>query len=81
MNGFAKFVERGAFGEGPGRTAYVMDESDLPTPLEGMEWRPVDSFDANDELSKHPGLKEVFKVAIDEGCAMIAAPARIDPLN
>jgi hypothetical protein len=53
----------------------VIDESDLPTPLEGMEWRPVDSFDANDELSKHPGLKEVFKVAIDEGCAVISAPA------
>jgi hypothetical protein len=81
MNRLAKFVEKGAYGEGPGRTAYVMDETDLPAALDGMEWRQIDTFNASDELSKHPGLKEVFRVAIDEGCAVIAAPATRDPLN
>jgi hypothetical protein len=46
-----------------------------------MEWQRVDTFNAGDELLKHPGLKEVFKAAIDKGVAMIAAPARLDPLH
>jgi len=29
----------------------------------------------------HPGLKEVFKAAIDKDGAVIAAPVRLDPLH
>jgi hypothetical protein len=30
MNRLQKFVERGSFGEGPGRTAYSIDPTKLP---------------------------------------------------
>jgi len=38
MNRLQKFVERGAFGEGPGRTAYVLNPMKLPDPSRGFEW-------------------------------------------
>lgn len=81
MNRLQKFVERGPYGEGPGRTAYILDAEDLPAPTDGMEWQRIDTFNAGDELLKHPGLKEVFKAAIDKDGAVIAAPVRLDPLH
>jgi hypothetical protein len=81
VNRLQKFVEKGSYGEGRGRTAYILDPEALPPSTDGMEWQRVDTFNAGDELLKHPGLKEVFKAAIDKGVAMIAAPARLDPLH
>ena len=75
MKRLQKFVEKGPYGEGHGRTAYLLGLGTLPPPADGMEWQPVDTFNAGDELLKHPGLKEVFKVAIDKGCAVIAPSA------
>lgn len=81
-NRLQKFVERGAFGEGPGRTAYVLDLSALPPALDGMKWQREDSFNVGDELLNDPGLKTVFKIAIDTGYALVAAaawPSVLDP--
>ena len=73
MNRLQKFVEKGAYGEGPGRTAYALDPNLLPQSAEGMKWQEVVSFSAADEVFSDPGLKAVFKAAIDKGWAIIAA--------
>jgi hypothetical protein len=72
MNRLQKFVERGAYGEGPGRHAYALQASALPMPSEGMEWHPVQKFSAADEVFENPELKAVFKTAIEKGCAVVA---------
>jgi hypothetical protein len=73
MNRLQKFVERGAYGEGPGRTAYILDIRNLPSAAQGMDWQKVDSFSAADEVFDNQSLKAVFKQAIDKGCAVVAA--------
>jgi hypothetical protein len=73
MTRLQKFVERGANGEGPGRTAYVLNVRSLPPSTQGMDWIKIDSFNAADELWNDPNLKAVFKVAIDKGWAIVAA--------
>jgi len=67
-----KFIERGAFGEGPLRTAYALGAEKLPEPREGARWYPVSTFSAADELLENSALKEVIKNAIDTGCAVIS---------
>lgn len=37
-----KFVEQGAYGERPGRTAYAFNAATLPEPTRGLDWRPGD---------------------------------------
>jgi hypothetical protein len=54
-----------------GRTAYVLDANALPTPSKGMEWQKIDSFSAAEEVLNDPGLKSVFKMAIDNGFAVV----------
>jgi hypothetical protein len=70
-----KFIERGSNDEGPGRAAYVLDAGALPGPAEGKEWQRIDSFSVAEEMLSDPGLKSVFKKAIDKGCAVVAAKA------
>jgi hypothetical protein len=72
MNRLQKFVERGAYGEGAGRCAYVLQSSALPAPSDGMKWYQVEKFSAADEVFEDPGLKAVFKTAIEKGCALLA---------
>jgi hypothetical protein len=72
MNRLRKFVERGAYGEGAARHAYVLQSSALPAPSEGMEWHQVEKFSAADEVFENPGLKAVFKTAIEKGYALVA---------
>jgi hypothetical protein len=71
MTRLQKFVERGSYGEGPGRTAYALDLSSLPSASDGMDWQKVDSFKAGQEILNDPGLKEVFKTVIEKGCAVV----------
>jgi hypothetical protein len=66
-----KFVERGAYGEGPGRTAYVLDPNSLPQAAEGFDWNKVDAFSAAEEILNDPRLKEIFKAAIRNGHAIV----------
>lgn len=61
MNRLQKFVEQGACGEKPGRTAYAFGSGNLPELSEGLEWKPVTSFRPAEELMENAGLKEVFK--------------------
>ena len=72
MNRLKKFVERGAFGEGPGRAAYVLDPTKLPEPSSGFEWHVVGDFRPGEAILGDPGLKQVFEVALKRGCAVVA---------
>jgi hypothetical protein len=72
MNRLQKFVERGTYGEGGCRHAYVLQSDALPSANRGMEWHQVEKFSAADEVFENPGLKAVFKMAIDKGCAVVA---------
>ena len=69
-----KFVEKGSYGEDPGRTAYAFDLSFLPSAVDGMDWQKVDSFKAAAGILNDPGLKEVFKTVIEKGFAVTAEP-------
>jgi hypothetical protein len=66
-----KFVETGAYGEGLERVAYVLDASALPPPENGKEWQRIDSFSAAEEVLNDPGLRPVFKTALDNGFAVV----------
>ncbi|RXG93015.1 hypothetical protein [Bradyrhizobium zhanjiangense] len=70
--GLQKFIERGAFGEGPGRAAYVLDPTKLPQPGRGFEWQIVRDFMPGDAIFADPGLKPVFEAALKRGCAIVA---------
>jgi hypothetical protein len=37
-----------------------------------MNWQTAHPFNVADELLKDPGLKDVFKVAIEKGYALVA---------
>ncbi|MCP3392336.1 hypothetical protein NLM27_26665 [Bradyrhizobium sp. CCGB12] len=72
MNRLQKFVERGAFGEGPGRAAYVLDPTKLPNPSRGFEWHVVSDFMPGEAILAEPRLKPVFEAALKDGCAVLA---------
>jgi hypothetical protein len=76
MNRLQKFVEKGASGEGPFRTAYVLDVRSLPQSDGGNRWNPVNTFSPADELLNDPDLKAVLKLAIDNGCAIVTPKAK-----
>jgi hypothetical protein len=71
MNRLQKFVERDSRGEGLSRSAYVLQSSSLPQASEGLAWHVDETFSVADELLDNPGLKDVFKMAIDKGCAVV----------
>jgi hypothetical protein len=78
MNRLQKFVEQGADGGEPGRTAYAFSQDKLPSSGENLEWKSVPSFNAADEVMLDPGLKDLFMKAIEEGFAILAPPATTD---
>jgi hypothetical protein len=73
MSRLQKFIEKGAYGEGPLRIAYALGAEKLPPSLEGAKWHIIDSFNAGEEILKNPSLKLVFQVAIKDGCAVLPA--------
>jgi hypothetical protein len=73
MNRLQKFTEQGPCGEKPGRTAYAFGPGNLPAAANGLEWKPVTPFSAADEVMRDDRLKDVFKAAIANGCAVIEA--------
>jgi hypothetical protein len=76
MNRLQKFVEKGAYGEGPLRTAYVLDMNSLPMSTQGTAWHVVDTFRAGDDLLDNPGLKDIYKLALEKGCAIVTPKAK-----
>ncbi|WJR74928.1 hypothetical protein [Bradyrhizobium sp. NP1] len=71
MNRLQKFIELGSFGEGPGRTAYVLDANKLPEPNDGLKWSAVTDFSIGDAILADPGLKPVFEQALRQGFAIV----------
>ena len=73
MNRLQKFVEQGAFGERPGRTAYAFNASVLPEPGKGLDWRPAKDFSAANEVMADANLRQVFEEAIKRGYAVVVS--------
>jgi hypothetical protein len=71
MKPLQKFVEQGASGNRPGRTAYAFSASNLPEPTNGLDWRPVNGFSAADEVLADATLKQVFEAALKYGFAWL----------
>ncbi len=71
MNRLQKFVEHRSDGDTLGRVAYAFGPVNLPEPTPGFEWQAVSSFNPGDELIKNVRLKEVFRAAIVNGCAVV----------
>jgi hypothetical protein len=70
MNRLRKYIERTAGGREL-RTAYAMAVTALPDPRPRSQWREDASFSAADELLTEPGLKTLFKAAIERGFAIV----------
>ena len=73
MKRLQKFVERGDYGEGPGRTAYALDPAKLPDPTAGFKWRVVDDFKPGEAILVNQGLKSVFQRALEDGVALVSS--------
>jgi hypothetical protein len=71
LAGLKKYVEWMSRGRKTDRVAYVMSVQNLPQPKVGAEWQIDDTFNAAEELLRHPNVKEIFKTAIDKGSAVI----------
>jgi hypothetical protein len=71
MKRLSKFVEVMDYGRQTNRVAYAMEPSALPTPAPGSEWRKVENFNAGDEILENPGLKQIYKTALEKGCATV----------
>lgn len=78
MNRLQKFVEQSANGYRSKRAAYAFDPGRLPPPGENLEWKAVPSFNAADEIMHDASLKDVFILAVGEGCAVVEEPTH-DP--
>jgi len=72
--GLKRYFEWLSRGKRTGRVAYVLKEWDLPKPGPGAEWALDSKFDAAQELLRDPGLKVVFKAAIDKGAEVVKPP-------
>jgi hypothetical protein len=72
MNRLQKFIEQGAYGEGPGRTAYALDPAKLPEPNAGFEWRAVSDFRPGEAIFADKSLKSVFERALKTGIAVVS---------
>jgi hypothetical protein len=76
MTALRKYVECLSRGRRTDRIAYVSKERNLPKPVSGAEWQRVRTFNAAEEVLANPSLKEVLKIAIDQGLAVIARPEK-----
>ena len=70
MNRLRKYIEQIPDGKEL-RIAYAMTLTALPDPRPRSKWHEVAPFSAADELLAEPGLKTVFKAAIERGFAIV----------
>jgi hypothetical protein len=70
VNRLRKYIERTADGREL-RIAYAMMGTALPDPRPRSQWREETTFSAADEVLANPGLKTVFKIAIERGFAVV----------
>jgi hypothetical protein len=71
MTRLQKFIEQDGYGVKSGRVAYAFRLDSLPEVGQGMKWQKVETFNAADDLLEDAGLKDVFRLAIDRGCALV----------
>jgi hypothetical protein len=55
--------------------AYVINREALPKALKISEWTEHPTFKAADAVLADPGLKVVYKTALEKGCAVVTTPA------
>lgn len=70
MNRLRKYIEQTPDGREL-RIAYAMTATALPDPRPRAKWQEVALFSAADEVLVEPGLKAVFKAAIERGFAVV----------
>lgn len=73
MNRLRKFIERTPGGHEL-RVAYAMTATALPDARPRSKWQEVVPFSAADEVLEEPGLKSLFKTAIERGFAIVPQP-------
>ncbi|MBR1187273.1 hypothetical protein [Bradyrhizobium sp. AUGA SZCCT0160] len=70
MNRLRKYVEQSLDGREL-RVAYAMTLTALPEARPRSKWQEVVPFSAADEVLAEPGLKTLFKAAIERGFAIV----------
>ena len=70
MNRLRKYIELMPDGQEL-RLAYAMSETALPEARPRSRWQEVTPFSAAEEVLAEPGLKGVFKAAIERGFAIV----------
>ena len=63
------------YGRKSDRVAYVISVASLPDSLGDAEWTEDPTFKPADAVLADPGLKAVYKTAIEKGCAIVTSPA------
>ena len=66
MNRLRRFHKKVPYGHTSGRVAYATSTTALPD----AEWTEDTTFNASDAILADPALKDVYKQAILNGCAM-----------
>ena len=74
MNRLRKYVERTSDGQ-EFRIAYAMTATALPDCRPRAQWQEIAPFSAADEVLSNPGLKTVFKAALESGFAIVPKAA------
>ena len=67
MNRLRRFYEKLPDGGKSSRVAYVISVAALPESLPDAEWTEDPTFRAGEAVLADPGLKTVYKVAIEDG--------------
>jgi hypothetical protein len=70
MNRLRKYIELMPDGQEL-RLAYAMSETALPDARPRSRWQEIIPFSAADEVMAEPGLKSVFKAAIERGFTIV----------
>ena len=68
-----RYIEWMSRGRRTGRMVYLLKEWDLPKPTPGAEWVRDLKFNAAEELLTDPGLRDVYKAALDKGVEVVAS--------
>jgi len=74
MNRLRRFYEKMPYGIKSSRVAYVIDAAALPEALPDAEWKEDLSFRAAESVLGNPGLKAVYLMALEKGCAVVTTP-------
>jgi len=74
MNRLRRFYEKMPYGIKSSRVAYVIDAAALPEALPDAEWKEDLSFRAAESVLGDPGLKAVYLMALEKGCAVVTTP-------